>query len=94
MPRHLIEKIRDAIRNGDYDMTLHAYEEMAEDKLRIIDVESAVLNGKIVTKQKDDPLGTKYVIQGNSSTKSTSIGVVGRFKETGAFLIITVYEIK
>ncbi len=47
MPRYLIEKIRDAIRNGDYDMTLHAYEKMAEDKLRIIDVESAVLNGEI-----------------------------------------------
>ncbi len=93
MPRRAIEKIRDAIRNGNYDMTYHAVEEMAEDELRIIDVEDAVLNGKIVKKEIDDPRGTKYVIQGERSTKTPPIGVVGRFKETGVFLIITVYAI-
>lgn len=93
MPRHLIDKIRDAIRNGNYDMSIHAVEEMADDNLRIIDVESAVLNGKIVAQQKDDPGGTKYVIQGLCSLRPTSVGVVGRFKETGVFLIITVYAI-
>ncbi len=93
MTRRLIDKIRDAIRTGNYDMSLHAVEEMAEDKLRIIDVESAVLNGKIIEHQKGDPRGTKYVIKGLCSAQSTSIGVVGRIKETGVFLIITVYAI-
>jgi hypothetical protein len=94
VPRRVIEKIRDAIRTGNYDMTSHALDELAEDELRIIDVESAVLNGKIIEKQKDDPRGTKYVIQGVCSVQSTSIGVVGRFKETGIFLIVTVYAIR
>ena len=94
MPRRVIEQIREAIRNGDYDMTSHAFEEMAEDMLRIIDVENAVLSGKIIKRQKDDPRGTKYVIQGFSSSGSTSVGVVGRFKETGVFLILTVYAIR
>lgn len=93
MPRHLIEKIRDAIRSGNYDMSHHAVDEMAEDNLRIADVESAVLTGEIVRKQIDDPRGTKYVIQGLCSVQSTTVGVVGRFKETGVFLIITVYAI-
>lgn len=94
MPRNLIEKIREAIRSGNYDMTLHALEEMADDNLRIVDIESAVLNGKIVNRQVDDPRGAKYVVQGICSTQSTLVGVVGRFKETGVFLIITVYAIK
>ncbi|MGD2093060.1 MAG: DUF4258 domain-containing protein [Candidatus Aminicenantes bacterium] len=93
MPRHIIEKIRDAIRSGNYDMTSHALDEMAEDELRIIDVENAVLTGKIIKRQKDDPRGTKYVIQGICSVQSTYVGVVGRFKETGVFLIVTVYAI-
>ncbi|MCX6581901.1 MAG: DUF4258 domain-containing protein [Candidatus Aminicenantes bacterium] len=93
MPQHVIEKIRDAIRKGNYDMTMHAYEEMAEDNLSIIDVESAVLSGMVIEKQKGDPRGTKYVIHGNSYDESTTLGVVGRFKETGVFLIITVYAI-
>ncbi|MCP4216387.1 MAG: DUF4258 domain-containing protein [bacterium] len=94
MPRHLIDKIRDAIRNGNYDMSLHAVEEMGDDNLRIVDVESAVLNGKIVEQQKDEQRSTKYVVRGLCSLRSTSVGVVGRFKETGVFLIITVYAIK
>ena len=35
MPRRGIEDIRDKIRLGDYDMSLHAMEEMAEDGLAI-----------------------------------------------------------
>ncbi len=93
MPRRLIERIRDAIRTGNYDMTTHALEEMAEDNLRISDVENAILTGKIENKQKGDLRGIKYVIHGVNGTQSISIGVVGRFKETGVFLILTVYEI-
>lgn len=48
MPRRIIDKIRNAIRTGNYDVTYHAVEEMAEDKIGILDVESAVLSGKII----------------------------------------------
>ena len=74
-------------------MTYHAVEEMAEDNLRVCDIESAVLTGKIIKKEKDDPRGVKYVIKGLDTFQSIPIGVVGRFKETGVFLIITVYKI-
>jgi len=93
MSRRAIEKIRDVIRTGDYDMSYHAVRGMAEDKLGIFDVESAVLRGKIIKREKDDPRGIKYVIKGVGTDRSTPIGVVGRFKETGVFLIITVYKI-
>ncbi len=93
MSRRIIDKIRNAIRKGNYDVTYHAVEEMADDGLGIFDVESAILSGKIEKKEKDDPRGVKYVIKGVGSNRSTPIGVVGRFKETGTFLIITVYAI-
>ncbi|MDP2268348.1 MAG: hypothetical protein Q8K46_04180, partial [Deltaproteobacteria bacterium] len=32
----ILEKIRDAVRTGNYDMTFHAIEEMAEDELGIL----------------------------------------------------------
>ena len=93
MPRRVIDRIRDTVRVGNYDMTRHAVEELAEDDLGIFDVESAVLNGKIIKREKDDPRGIKYVVKGVGTDRVTPIGVVGRFKETSAFLIITVYRI-
>ncbi len=74
-------------------MTYHAIEEMAEDILGIHDIENAILTGKIIRKGKDDPRGIKYVIEGFGVNQIRSIGIVGRFKETETFLIITVYKI-
>jgi hypothetical protein len=74
-------------------MTVHAIEEMAEDDLDILDVEQAVLNGQVVRREKDDPRGTKYVIEGLATDGETSVGVVGRFQGSERYLIITLYEI-
>jgi hypothetical protein len=74
-------------------MTAHAIEEMAEDGLDIIDMESAVLHGHITRSERDDPRGTTYVIEGRASDQRTPVGVVGRFTGTGRYLIITIYAI-
>ena len=76
-----------------YDMTVHAMEETAEDGFDIIDVEHAVLNGQIVGRKKDDPRGTKYLVEGAASDGHTQVGVVGRFEGNETYLIITVYEV-
>ena len=93
MPKRIIYKIRNLINNGNYDMTHHAVEEMAEDELSIIDVETAILNGQVTKIGKEDPRGIKYVIDGIGYDGFTPVGIVGRFKETGVFLIITVYKV-
>jgi hypothetical protein len=74
-------------------MSAHATEQMAEDDLDILDVEQAVLNGQIARIEKDDPPGTKYVIEGTGMDHTTPVGVVGRFTGDDRFLIITVYEV-
>ena len=93
MPRSRIERIREKIRLRQYDMSAHAMEEMAEDKLDVIDVETAIGNGRIARTEKNDPRGTKYIVEGIGSDKQRAVGVVGRFTSCGRYLIITVYGI-
>jgi len=68
-------------------------DEMAEDNLDIHDVEESIFNGRISRIEKNDPRGRKYVVEGKAKNQITPVGVVGRFTETGRYLIITVYEI-
>jgi hypothetical protein len=93
VPRRNIERIREKIRLGQYDMTMHAIEEMAEDNLDILDVEHAILNGLVSKTERNDPRGTKYIVKGLAVDEEKSVGVVGRFTDTGRYLIITVYEV-
>ena len=85
--------IRRSISRGEYDLTVHAVEEMTGDDLDVYDIENAVLTGVLVNEQTDDPRGTRYTIAGFASDRKTRVEVVGRFKETGVFLVITVYAI-
>ena len=79
--------------NGEYDLTRHAVDEMAEDRLSILDIENAILSGEITKTETDDPRGLRYTIAGLAEDQKTEVGVVGRFTETGIYLIITVYEV-
>lgn len=92
MANHTLHSIQEAISHGEYDVTVHAVEEMAEDGLDIFDIECAVMNGSLAKTESDDPRGTKYTIVGEAVNGRTRVAIVGRFKETGVFLIITVYE--
>lgn len=92
MDRELLGRIQNAIRRSDYDVTFHASEEMAEDELDIYDVEAAIFSGDLVETERDER-GEKYTVVGRSADGKVEVGVVGRFKETGIFLIITVFEV-
>lgn len=59
----------------------------------ILDIESAILDGEITKTETDDPRGPRYTIVGLAEDRKTEVGVVGRFTETGTYLIITVYEV-
>ena len=74
-------------------MTVHAMEEMAEDYLDILDIEHSILNGQVARTEKDDPRGTKYVVEGLALNEQTPVGIVGRFTANGRYLIVTVYEV-
>ena len=91
MSPDVLQQLIDAIVQGEYDVTQHAAEEMAEDGLDIYDVESAIINGGLTKAETEDPRGARSTIVGRAIDEKTRVGVVGRFTETGVFLIITVY---
>jgi Domain of unknown function (DUF4258) len=93
LSRRILDRIRAAIRNAAYDVTAHAIEEMAEDALDVVDIETAILNGRLVKTDRDDPRGTRYTVHGIGADGITPVGTVGRFTGTGRYLIITAYEI-
>jgi hypothetical protein len=93
MARRILERIRGAIRNATYDMTVHAAEEMGEEGLDITDVETAVHRGKLIRTETDDPRGRRYTVHGAGADGITPVGIVGRFTGTGRYLIITVYKV-
>ena len=89
-----LERIRNAILDHRYLLTEHAYEEMDEDRLDVLDVEAAVLCGELEQILTADPRGTRYVVTGTATDQETPVGVVMRFVEHDQLLVITVYEIK
>jgi hypothetical protein len=89
-----IDRIRSAVLNQHYTLTEHAYDEMDEDRLDVLDLESAILTGRVETTLTHDPRGTRYVIVGRATDEQTSVGVVVRFATRDELLVLTVYEIK
>ena len=80
------------VRRQQYVMTTHADEEADADGFDIFDVESAILQGEIVEKQKDRDTGEpKYVVEGETAD-GRSISVVSKFGAFSEILyILTVY---
>lgn len=53
MHERILHQMREKIRTRQYVMTLHAEEEMDEDEFSIFDVESVILTGRIIERQKE-----------------------------------------
>jgi hypothetical protein len=62
----VLREIQDCIRNGKYEITIHADEEAQEDDVTIADIKNAILTGKIVKKYINDPRGIRYKISGKT----------------------------
>ncbi len=88
--RTALEAIRQAIEQENYVLTPHALLEMRNDHLDIVDVESAVLTGRIRKVFDNDPRGRRFEVVGKACDLSTDVAVVVRW--AGPLLIITVYE--
>ncbi len=87
----VIDSIREKIRSRDYYLSSHAEDEMAEDGFERKDVENAVLRGTVEKRLTRDPRGTRYQVEG-PACDGRFMQVLCRFKETGALIIITIYE--
>ena len=88
-----IKRIRRAIREGRYEFTVHALEEMDDDDLDESDVRCGVLHGEISSELTDDPRGIRFVVLGSTQDQTRLLEVVCRFLPSGLLRIITVYQI-
>ena len=92
MYKRILQSFWDRIRRRQYVVTVHAEEEMDEDGISVLDLESAVLTGEILERQRDRVTREwKYVVEG-TGIDGTSVGVVGKLSLTGRLVIIIVYR--
>jgi len=86
-----IAQLRHLIRTLSYLVSTHAADELEDDNLSILDLESIVLTGQIVERQRDrNTRETKYVVRG--SCLEGSLGeVVVKVGQSGKLIVITVY---
>ena len=88
-----IAHLRQLIRTLSYAVSTHAADELEDDNLTILDLESVVLSGQIIERQRDRRTGeTKYVIQGRT-LDGTAAEVVVKIGHSGKLFIITVYVV-
>jgi hypothetical protein len=89
-----IRRIRQAVREGRYEFTIHALEELDEDDLTEADVRQAILRGRLIARLTDDPRGIRFVVRAVLSDKNVDVEVVCRFLPSGLMRIITAYVLR
>ena len=89
-----IDIIRKKVRNKEHEFTIpHFFEEMANDDLQLVDIETAILNGKVRRRFTRDPRGARYEVVG-SAADGRQVAIICRIKDTGKLLLITTYVVE
>jgi hypothetical protein len=89
----VLSRLQDRILAQEYVLTTHADEEMNDDDLTVHDIESCILTGHILERQKDQMTGEwKYRVRGKA-LDDTECEVVTKLGPTDKAVIITVYRV-
>jgi hypothetical protein len=93
MYARILGRMRQLVLEQRYIVTLHADEEMDVDGLSVYDVESVVLCGQIVERQRDAATSEyKYRIRGQTLVGSEA-EVITKLSITGKLVFITAYSL-
>ncbi|HLN87068.1 MAG TPA: DUF4258 domain-containing protein [Candidatus Limnocylindrales bacterium] len=80
------------VKRGDYILSIHAENELADDNLDELDLEAAILNGEIIRRERD-PIGrAKYVIEGTTLDGKDLTAVAQFFQTRQIVVFVTAYE--
>ncbi len=69
MDHEALARIQQAILDQRYVLTEHAYDEMDDDQLDVLDVEAAILTGMIRRVLTHDLRGPRFVVEGMPATR-------------------------
>lgn len=83
-----ISSINKKVRNGEYDLSIHAHNERQEEEITIEEIEKVLLKGAIIEKYPNDPRGESCLVAGIAFTKPLHVVCGKRGKR---LLIVTVY---
>jgi hypothetical protein len=87
----VLGQIHEAVLDGRYVVTTHAWLEMGEDGLTLVDIESALLTGIIRKTYTHDPRGVRFLVVGHATDLETPVAVVVRFVLEDQLLVITTF---
>ena len=89
MPRVDFDSIRIHIRNGDYEVSVHAFQRMRQRGILWRDVEHAILFGEIIERDDNAAPFPKCIFWGFTEQKGESLHVVCSL--TPQSKIVTIY---
>ncbi|MGE0699878.1 MAG: DUF4258 domain-containing protein [Hyphomicrobiaceae bacterium] len=91
MPRLTLTLLRALVRRLEYVVSLHAAEELEDDDLTILDLESILITGRIVERQHDRITGeTKCLVEG-ITVNGLSAAAVVKLGHNGRLFVVTVW---
>ena len=88
----VLDRIRALVRQGEYILSVHAENEMADDRFTEQDLEAAILNGRIARRERDRIGRAKYVIEGTALDWRGMAAVAQFFQTRQLIVIVTAYE--
>jgi hypothetical protein len=88
----ILQQIQAWVRQEDYVLSIHVENELESDGFTDQDLESAILNGEIVRRERDTLGRPKYVIEGTALDGRGLTAVVQPFQTRQLVVIVTVYE--
>ena len=92
MHRRTLRRTQERVSQRKYVLTLHDEEEMDDDSLTILDIESGILNSVIEERERDLDTGEwKCLIRGRTVV-GADVGVIAKIGPADSLAIITVYS--
>ncbi len=91
MAQPSISRIRDCIRTLNYVVSLHAAEELDDDNLTILDLETIILTGQVTERQRDRKTREVKLVVHGRTIEGRAAETIVRFSPIGTLFIITVY---
>jgi len=91
MARVPITRLRQLIRTLDYVVSTHGADELEDENLSILDLESIVLTGQIIGHQRDQTTRELKVVVEGTTRSGESAHAVAKIGASGEIFVITVY---
>jgi hypothetical protein len=88
----ILQQIRTLVGQGEYVLSLHAENEMANDRFTEEDLEESILSGEIVRRERDRIGRPKYVMEGIALDGRGLTAVAQLFQTRQLVVMVTIYE--